>query len=278
MAFQAPSKLSTYEFNIRSFHPEKDFGWSGLYFKGDNRGFSLKPSGITGGVTSRIWHRFKLSTVNGRSTKPLTQSDPSKAVWSKMPETYSAEDIKPPSIQYQFPVKRFQNVYQSRIKGKYWGENFAMPLSKEMKEHLGLTYVPSLDVNYLIIVDANPKGHYIDIVTYIKGDAFPNTEAFIVDQAGTALFLGVHVRKGAAPISLALNSDYPMIASAIRVTVNTEGNFIGPIHDVMTQKRDKLQNTPVYSINSWNKKHLQINSNGNRCMGLEQFSKLMECF
>jgi len=46
-------QLANYEINIRSFHPEKDFGWSGLMFEGDNRGFSLKPSGIKP-TTSRI--------------------------------------------------------------------------------------------------------------------------------------------------------------------------------------------------------------------------------
>lgn len=46
-------QLADYEINIRSFHPEKTFGWSGLMFEGDNRGFSLKPSGVKP-ITSRI--------------------------------------------------------------------------------------------------------------------------------------------------------------------------------------------------------------------------------
>ncbi|MFK3858102.1 hypothetical protein [Pseudoalteromonas rhizosphaerae] len=73
-------QLANYEINIRSFHPEKDFGWSGLMFEGDNRGFSLKPSGIKP-ITSRIWHRLRLSTKNSKISSIDTISDPSKAPW-----------------------------------------------------------------------------------------------------------------------------------------------------------------------------------------------------
>jgi len=277
MPFSIPSRLATYEFNIRSFHPEKDFGWSGLYFQGDNRGFSLKPSG-KGDITSRIWHKFSLHTVTATFSSPLTVSDPSKARWSDHSEIYNTEVTKPKSLIYQFPLKRFKKIYQSKVKGKYWGENYAMPFSKEIKEHLGISYVPSLDVNYLITVDANPVGHYLDIVAYIKGDAFPNTEAFVVDPKGTALFLGVHVRKGAAPVTLALNSDYPMIACAIRIGLNNEGNFKGPIKDIMALHREKLSKAPTYTIDAWNQKHLRINNNRNHCMGFEELTRFKECF
>lgn len=40
MAKLPPAELTEYEFNFRSFHPEKTFGWSGLFFEGDDRGFS----------------------------------------------------------------------------------------------------------------------------------------------------------------------------------------------------------------------------------------------
>ncbi|WP_246175546.1 hypothetical protein [Pseudoalteromonas rhizosphaerae] len=72
-------QLANYEINIRSFHPEKDFGWSGLWFEGDNRGFSLKPSGVAP-ITSRIWHKLTLSTKKTIITT-RTKSDPSKAPW-----------------------------------------------------------------------------------------------------------------------------------------------------------------------------------------------------
>ena len=81
-------QLANYEINIRSFHPEKDFGWSGLMFEGDNRGFSLKPSGIKP-TTSRIWHRLQLSTKNGKINSVDTISDPSKAPWEDKKRIYS---------------------------------------------------------------------------------------------------------------------------------------------------------------------------------------------
>ena len=277
MPSNIPSKLATYEFNIRSFHPEKDFGWSGLYFQGDNRGFSLKPSG-TGEVTSRIWHKFLLHTATGALSDHFTVSDPSKARWSDKSEIYNTDITKPQSHIYQFPLQRIKKVYQSKIKGRYWGENYAMPYSKEIKEYIGATYVPSLDVNYMITVDVNPEGHYIDIVAYIKGDAFPNAEAFVVDPKGNAVFLGVHVRKGAAPITLGLNSDYPMIACAIRIKLDNEGAFKGPIKDILVYHREKLSTAPLYSIEAWNQKHLRINSNNNHCMGFEELSQFKDCF
>lgn len=45
MSNQVIVKNTEFQFNIRSFHPETDFGWSGLKFERDNRGFSNFPSG-----------------------------------------------------------------------------------------------------------------------------------------------------------------------------------------------------------------------------------------
>ncbi len=61
------AKLGTYEINIRSFHPGKNFGLFGLFFEGEARSYSLKPSGLSGDadteVTSRIWHRFFINSA-----------------------------------------------------------------------------------------------------------------------------------------------------------------------------------------------------------------------
>lgn len=40
-------------------------------------------------------------------------------------------------------------------------------------------------------------------------------------------FLGVHVRKRAAPVSLLGDKQLPMIVSAIRLSLDDEGNFKG---------------------------------------------------
>lgn len=70
-----PAELARYNFTIRSFHPEKTFGWSGLGFQGDDRRFSLKPvrSGL---APSRIWHTFSVDTQSASISNRQTESDP----------------------------------------------------------------------------------------------------------------------------------------------------------------------------------------------------------
>ena len=76
---QVLTRLAGYDINIRSFHPEETFGWSGFYFHGDNRGFSLAPSQTdeNAAVTSRIWHRFGFNSATGGITKAETYSNAS---------------------------------------------------------------------------------------------------------------------------------------------------------------------------------------------------------
>lgn len=61
MVNQSVASLAEYKFNIRSFHPEKTFGWSGMMFDGDSRGFSLQPSGT--GATKKSITKVSLHHV-----------------------------------------------------------------------------------------------------------------------------------------------------------------------------------------------------------------------
>ncbi|WP_431687610.1 hypothetical protein [Hahella sp. NBU794] len=274
---QPLTKLSTYEFNIRSFHPEKDFGWSGLMFEGDKRGFSLNPSG-TELVTSRIWQKFKLNTETGEIKYPETKSDRSKAPWSKDYREYLGRLAPKGVIQHIRPIRTQQNICSIQIEGHYGGENHAMPASPELKESIGVTYVPTLDVRYKLAVDVDRTNNHIDIVLYVTGDGFPNCEAFVVDKLGKAVFLGVHVRKGAAPVSLALNLDYPMIACAIRLPLDSQGNFVGTVGDELLRRRNNSDKLVYENITKWNHRFLVSNPNRNHCMGLEDYKKITECF
>jgi hypothetical protein len=269
-------QLADYEINIRSFHPEKTFGWSGLMFEGDNRGFSLKPSG-TESVTSRIWHKFHLSTLENKVHTKETVSDPSKAPWERAKRVYNGE-LAPKGRTFlksrAFPNK---HIYQYRMEGQYGGVNHAMPGSPEIQEALGFSYVPTLNVKYKIVIDIDRQNGHMDIVTYITGDGFPNCEAFIVGPGGQAVSLGVHVRKGAAPVSLSLNADYPMIASAIRLPLNNNGSFKGTVGDELFRQTNKQPKLKFQKITDWNYRFTSIPANSGHCMLLEKAS-LKYCF
>ncbi|MFU2512182.1 hypothetical protein [Pseudoalteromonas sp. ASV78] len=267
-------QLANYEINIRSFHPEKDFGWSGFWFEGDNRGFSLKPSGVAP-ITSRIWHKLTLSTKKTIITT-RTKSDPSKAPWGDTKKTY--DDYLAPKDSAHLKYKKLLNGNQQyKITGQYGGVNHAMPGSSEMQEKLGLSYVPTLNVKYKIIIDIDTINAHMDIVTYITGDAFPNCEAFIVGPGGQAISLGIHVRKGAPPVSLSLNADFPMIASALRLPLNNNGSFKGTVGDELFRQANKYPKLSYHKIVDWNYRFTSIPANSGHCMLLEKAS-LENCF
>lgn len=271
------AKLAEYEINIRSFHPEKDFGWSGLMFEGDDRGFSLKPSGIKP-TTSRIWHSFKLVTENASKHSVRTESDRSKAPWKNEYKTYKNPLLKPKgSLIVEDDFFPRAKIRQYRIKGQYGGVNHAMPGSVAMQKKVGFSYVPTLNVNYKIVIDIDSVNSHMDIVTYITGDAFPNCEAFIVGPGGQPISLGIHVRKGAAPLSLSLNADYPMIASAIRLPLNQNGSFKGTVGDELHRQANRHPKLKYYKISDWNYRFTSIPANSGHCMLLEKAS-LKGCF
>lgn len=244
-------------------------------FAGDNRGFSLSPSN-TGRITSRIWHELELNTQVGELTK-VTQSDSSQAPWSEHVENYEG-DLSPRDELVNFrKIQPTPHTKLFSITARYWGVNHAMPLSPELQHRLGVSYVPKLDVKYQITMEIDRKNKHIDLVTYVTGDGFPNCEAFIVDPSGQAIFLGVHVRKGAAPITLAVNLDYPMIASAIRIPIDVHGNFKGTVGDELKRRSNRQSEITFTTIRDWNATFLSMNPNDRRCMALERAS-LEGCF
>ncbi|TMP75007.1 hypothetical protein CWB75_07915 [Pseudoalteromonas sp. S1608] len=269
-------QLANYEINICSFHPEKDFGWSGPMFEGDNRGFSLKPSGIKP-TTSRIWHRLRLSTKNSKISSIDTISDPSKAPWEDKKRIYSGNLAPKGRVTLKEKPPTNNSIYQYQLDGQYGGVNHAMPGSPQMQERLDFSYVPTLNVKYKIIIDIDTVSGHMDIVTYITGDAFPNCEAFIVGPGGRAISLGIHVRKGAPPLSLSLNADYPMIVSALRLPLNNNGSFKGTVGDELFRQANKYPKLSFHKIADWNYRFTSIPANSGHCMLLEKAS-LENCF
>jgi len=272
------AKLASYEFNIRSFHPEKSFGWSGLNFSGDNRGFSIQPSD-NGIVTSRIWHRFLLNTSDGGILFDRTKSNASQASWSDEPFNYDDPELTPQSKIFRvLPQKTIDGKVILRAKGEYRGANHAMPGSPEMQKSIGATYVPEINVDYEIFATVDQLSSHIDIGILVKGDGFPNTEAFIVDPMGKAVFLGIHVREGAAPLTLAANFTHKLFGNVVRLPINIDGNFLGTVEDEGGRFLQKSAKRIVYSLNDWNNKFLNSSPNESHCMGLEDIKRIAECF
>lgn len=263
--------LPKYEFNIRSFHPNKSFGWSGLFFSGDNRGFSLKPS-KNPKVTSRIWHRLEVDYARASLIKE-TKSDPSKAPWADSYKSYELEALSPKSDIFFFDknINR-QGIVGFKLEGRYRGSNHAMPLSTELQKATGKTYVPSINVKYRINIDFDKINKHVDLVVYITGDGFPNCEAFMVGPGGTRLFLGTHVREGIAPRRLALNLDSPMIACAVRLPVDSKGQLTGKVGDELARRAENRRNIQFEDIESWNQRFLNRSPNHDRCMLTEELN------
>ncbi|MEE4083518.1 hypothetical protein [Pseudomonas viridiflava] len=263
-------KLSTYEFNIRSFHPGKTFGWSGFNFEGDARGFSLKPSGLSGVqgtlVTSRIWHKFFVKLATNEVAGTLTESNDSGKVGSE--HTHYDAELKPKGGSWPSIKTEKGAITTIWVDGGYAGENHAFPGSAMAKSLTGMTFVPSLDVSYKIIMTLDRVAKHLDVVTYISGDGFPNCEAFISDPSGKTIFLGVHVRKGAALVSLFGDKKYPMIASAIRIEVDDDGNFKEKLGNEMRRRKQNKEQLEMRPIEEWNKFFINLSPNDGRWMGI----------
>lgn len=262
------AQLARYEFNVRSFHPGKTFGWSGLNFEGDARGFSLGASGISGEigaeVTSRIWHRFRVDTLSGKALEMETESNDSGKIGADHTRYDGA--LKPQGGAWPILRKDDGPVTTLHIDGGYAGENHAFFPSAELKKNLGVTFVPSLDVSYKFVITIDRVSKHMDIVTYVTGDGFPNCEAFIIDAVGTAVFLGVHVRKGAALFSLWGDKKYPMIASAIRLELDDNGNFNGLIANELKRRKQNKEKLELHPIAEWNEFFRNLDPSAERWM------------
>ena len=238
------AKLATYEVNIRSFHPNKNFERLGFRFHGDDRGFSMGESWFGGPkqkTTSRIWQRYSLD-MDWRKTGDFsdkktpadleTESNFSGSgpglwkVFSWGGENYSDPKHKPRGkLQVTTVAEPHGGQKIIEMKSHYAGENHAFLSSKTQQSLFGGTIVPTLDVFSELFIRVERFSLYMDIVSLTYGDGFPNAESFIKDPAGNKLFLGTHVRIGFPATHLASEQKRLMWANAIRVEITPEGNF-----------------------------------------------------
>lgn len=237
--------LVTYEVNVRSFHPNKNFEPLGFRFHGDNRGFSTGASWFgkkteEGQPTSRIWQRYTLDTAcnapaelssSASPAKLATESNPSApgpGAWGALGHTepYKDRRFKPRgSLQITSVTEPHGSHKIFRLKSYYGGENHAFLSSETLQKVFGGTVVPTLDVFNELFVRIERIRGYMDIISLTYGDGFPNCESFIKDPAGNVLMLGTHVRIGFPATHLWNKNQRLMWANAIRVRLDDQGNF-----------------------------------------------------
>ncbi|WP_228714912.1 hypothetical protein [Acinetobacter pullicarnis] len=231
--------------NLRSFHPNRQFEAKGLFFHGDNRGFSLgnsyydsnSPDKIpAGSVTSRVWSRSNIDLPILSSSKELKtieiESNPSKpldifpANLLGHDQNYADEKYKPKgTLNVNVPEIKFESPRSFIFKSYYGGENHAFILSQTAQDMTGATFVPTLDVWHEFMIRIERINKYMDISSLVYGDGFPNTEGFIEDSKGHKVFIGTHIRIGSAATHLFGKNTRLMWANAIRIGLNEDGTF-----------------------------------------------------
>ncbi|KQZ95187.1 hypothetical protein ASD74_14535 [Rhizobium sp. Root564] len=121
----------------RSFHPRANFRTGGLFFHGDNRGFSGSPS-----ATARIFHIIKINLKAARFEAVICDSDPSsnplltKETGLDFSNDYSQPEKKPrhgedPKNITPYREDGNQNV---NLRVQYAGKNFAFPFADGSEE------------------------------------------------------------------------------------------------------------------------------------------------
>ncbi|MEO0321747.1 MAG: hypothetical protein AAF447_02240 [Myxococcota bacterium] len=104
-----------------------------------------------------------------------------------------------------------------------------------------LPVAPDIDVRASI--DLRELDGRLEVRATLRGDQFPNVEAFLRDHRGNAVFLGVHVLRlrQFAPFALAGDGRLPMVDVALTVLRGPDGAFAGVEF-----------NGASYTIEEWN--------------------------
>lgn len=256
--------------HTRSFHPRASFGATGLGFSGDNRGFSVSLD-----VTSRIRSQVEinLSGAAVRASKPA--SDPSHHP-AGMSSDYAHEDEQPtgrfiggPSITpyradgaqhasftYAYRGKNHAAVPKALIGGLV--ENRVGDWLNRRTEDLA---VPDLDVTISFSLSIDRVARQAHITANMRGDGFPNAEAFLLDPTGAPLFLVSHVRVGTATGQLWGNSLIRMASCALLVDLTAADGWAGPVEVIASMDHagdgspQQIGAVGRTTVSAWNRAH-----------------------
>ncbi|CAM2070249.1 Ig-like domain-containing protein [Sulfidibacter corallicola] len=187
--FWDPNGLAVYTIYIRSFAPFESFGdptkaFTGEAYHGDDRSFSVN----TGSITSRITHILTYDSDTNSVEVVATYSDPSHH-W-----VFGTAIGRPTAtlelIESKEAFLKFSTKYRGSLPNPPYP--YFLELNDWMKEKgktLRRIGTPDIDVLTNVIIekiDSNKLGLMLEML----GDAFPSAEAFIIDPAGNAVFIG----------------------------------------------------------------------------------------
>ncbi|MDD7973800.1 hypothetical protein [Roseinatronobacter alkalisoli] len=262
--------MGTMTLHTRSFHPRESFGVTGFGFSGDNRGFSTNL-----GVTSRIRSQIDINLTGASVSANPPESDPSYHP-AGMQTDYSHPDEQPtgrftggPSITpyrqdgaqdasftYAYRGKNHAAVPKALI-GGFVENRLGDWLNRETEKVL----VPDLDVTISLSLSIDRAARKAHVTANMRGDGFPNAEAFLLDSGGAPLFLVSHVRVGTASGQLWGNALIRMASCALQVDLTPEDRWAGPVEvlasmdhagDGSPQQIGRIGRT---NVSAWNSVH-----------------------
>jgi hypothetical protein len=256
--------LKSFTIHVRSFHPESTFGLSGLFYHGDNRGYSNVPRpigqrGKGAPPTSRVEHWIEFDTNKPAIKDKGVSSDPSQWIIGAE-HRYDAESGRRlPTLEASL---RDDTNPNDRCRRQLTIQSHHLGYNEAVKWELLRKGVPGLDVFGEFMIELDCKSKTLTVTTRITGDAFPNVEAFIVDANGTSVFLGVHEREGTPPAALYGENKRFMFSSSLTIDLKGDGNF----SDMLTVHTYKTVYDPGTrgfvnsreSVSNWNRKFLSM--------------------
>ena len=214
--------------HVRSFAPFEYFGL-GLW-SGDNRNFSLDLN-----VSSRLSQSVYMDTSNG--------------LISEIEKNGSISHSKYGAVAYsEAHIKNYSSAY--KVNTHLYGKNraFYKPAFQGLNYKLNPTWDIDIHTNIDIsLYDHDSSTQLLIIKGKITGDGFPNAEAFVSDDFGNSIFLGVFgVSKNSGIftgpfLNLWYDFNREMMDIMVAIKVNDQGEFLG----VYYQGR-------LIDINAWN--------------------------
>ena len=214
-------------FHVRSFAPFDYFG-AGLW-KGDGKG---RPFSTSSNYTSRI------RQVTNYETTTMAKSHQAHGNWSH--SRYGANAFSDAEI--------YDQSWGNRILTRLSGDNDAFVP--------GIDYGgPTHDIDvwtdvFVNVTEFDDGSSKLNINGRVQGDGFPSSEAFVSDQSGTSIFLGVGAAQ-AGPnegpfVTLAGDKKQKQFDININISVDSDGNFNG------VYSTDSDGNEIIMSPEAWN--------------------------
>lgn len=191
-------------------------------FRGDARGPSTADSPA---ATSRISLRYTLDVDSSRITEHTIFSDRSRLY---LPGVGNIAQRGSPEVKFGAVETFAHNEKVTEL--HYWGNDPLVPGSPDIDVHAKLA-----------ILEDKDKG-FLSISGRVTGDTFPSTEAFVVDQSGTRVFLGAKYEEGGLGALYGDNKEN-LFEINMKIRFDKKGNFTAVIVDGKT-----------YTIEAWNKK------------------------